>query len=136
MLKYSIKTSLRQKTLSLFKARMGRIMLPSSVYEWFIEPLDSSTNEAVSRELSEENFIRGMSGPEGKKLNLWRCSFSFLRAFARSREHLSLDFRAYNRQGGGAIREHRLLLKEGLKRKKAEKTLQDFQQKPKTANHS
>lgn len=108
-------------------------MIPSTIYEWFLEPLDSQTNRAIARELSEENCIREMAGPEGRKLNLWRCSFSFIRSFARSRADLDLSFKVYNRRGGGGLREYPFAFKEGSNRPKAEKTLQDFQQKQK--NH-
>jgi len=72
-------------------------------YVWYIEPLDSATNEVLSRELA--GFSRKVICEDSKKHNLWDCSWDFVFALKKSKKHLDLKFRVFNRRGMGQIRE-------------------------------
>ena len=74
-------------------------------YVWFIEPLDSATNEVLSREIRGERFCREAICEDGKKRNLWVCSWSFVSAFKKSKSALALKFKVFNCCSGGKIRE-------------------------------
>jgi hypothetical protein len=88
-------------------------------YMWFIEPLDSATNEALSRELSEEKFCREIICGDGKKRNLWGCRWEFVYSFKMSKSASGFRFKVFNRRGGGKIREFKFpYLKKFRKRKK------------------
>lgn len=76
-------------------------------YQWFVEPLDSLTNETISRELTEENCLRGALCADGKKRNLWSCDYSLISKLRRSRK-IGLKFNVFVRQGGGKIRQFKL----------------------------
>ena len=86
-------------------------------YVWFVKPLDASTNEAISREVPEENFQHGVLCADGLRRNLWGCSFQIFSALQKSRRSLNLKFRAFNRCGNGKIRECDLLYKKRRKSK-------------------
>lgn len=82
---------------------------------WFIEPLDSYTNEVISRELPEENFMREIKISDGSFKNLWTCSSSLLSNFNRSKVANNLKFRIYSKEGEGKIRECTFLFKKKRK---------------------
>jgi len=74
-------------------------------YKWFVEPLDSHTNGVISNEVPEENFSHGVICEDGKPHNLWECSFQVVSALMRSQRNLNLQFKIFNREGKGKIRE-------------------------------
>ena len=80
-------------------------------YIWLIEPLDSHTNEVISREVPEENFSRGVICEDGIPHNLWGCDYRIVATLIRSKRDLGLKFRIFNRCGNGKIRECAFLFK-------------------------
>lgn len=74
-------------------------------YVWYVGPSDARTNRAFSEEISEENLQRDVLCADGLRHNLWQCSFHLLAAFQKSKQTLGLQFRVFNRIGGGQIRE-------------------------------
>jgi len=77
-------------------------------YTWYVEPLDTQTNEVIAREaqshgLMEERELR----PEGSKnpLNMWRCQHLFIERLERSKKQLGIRFKIYNREGSGQLRQ-------------------------------
>jgi len=90
-------------------------------YTWYIEPLDSDTNETISQELPEQNFSHDITCQDGRTHNLWECSYNFAYAFFRSRKALNLRFNVYNKEGRhGQTRRCDFLF---IKRKKKKKTV-------------
>jgi hypothetical protein len=75
-------------------------------YVWFIEPLNSYTNEVISRMTDAEDFLRGILCGDGKSRNFWRCSFEVVSCLRKSRgtDH-NLDFNVFNKCGDGKIRD-------------------------------
>ena len=72
-------------------------------YTWFLEPLDSHTNEAISREVDENSSKRDVLCSDKKKRDLWECLYSGLTKFRRSKTQLSLKFQVWRRKGAGAV---------------------------------
>jgi len=71
----------------------------------------------IAQELSEENFGR-VKCEDGKKHNLWRCSWNFVISLYKSKRNFGLNFRSYNKEGTqGKIRDCTFLFKK-RKRKK------------------
>lgn len=71
-------------------------------YTWYIEPLDSDTNQTISRQLTEsaeENFSPKIVCGDGKQRNLWRCSYEFALSFVRSKDSLELKFKVWGKTG-------------------------------------
>ncbi len=88
-------------------------------YIWYIEPLDSDTNETISQELPVQNFSRGIICQDEKTHNLWECSYNFAYAFFRSRRTLDLRFNVYNKKSRhGQIRRCDFLFIKSRKKKK------------------
>ncbi len=83
------------RTLSFEK----EIKMSRKIYTWFVGPKDKDTNETISQELSEENFLRGITCADGKKHNLWRCSFEFISMLSKSKVSLNLNFDVFNKEG-------------------------------------
>ena len=79
-------------------------------YSWFIEPRDSHTNEVLARELTEDDFKKGVLCVDGRH-NLWQCPWDFVRNLIKSRKTLKVNFKVFNQQGNGAIRECMFLKK-------------------------
>lgn len=100
------KNSGYQKLFPFIKELTEQIM--EIKYSWFIEPLDSFTNEVISRELPEENCSRETLCADGKKRNLWRCGYALISQLKRSKKYSNLKFRVFVRQGGGKIRQFNL----------------------------
>ncbi len=74
------------------------------VYVWFVEPLDgSNTNNVLRRELTM--FGRKVPCGDGKKHDLWNCSWDFVLKLKKCKSDLGLDFKIFNRCGNGQIRE-------------------------------
>ncbi len=82
-------------------------------YIWLIEPLDSHTNEVISREVPEENFSRGVICEDGisHNLYLWECDYRIVATLIGSKRDLDLKFRIFNRCGNGQIRDCAFLFK-------------------------
>lgn len=62
-------------------------------YTWYIEPLDSRTNETISQELPVQNFSRGIICENKQTHNLWGCSYIIMFAFVKSKLQLGLNFK-------------------------------------------
>lgn len=73
-------------------------MALSRSYTWFIEPLDSHTNEVLARELPEENFCRNMLCEDGKERDLWECKSQFVSYLRKSAKCLHIRFKVYVRE--------------------------------------
>ncbi len=92
-------------------------------YTWFIEPLDSHTNEVLARRLPEEN-ASCHTLEDGQEHNLWQCASDFVWFLKRSQENLALRFKVYNKAGQGKIRIcPEFLFRKTWKRKKLTKAL-------------
>lgn len=69
---------------------------------WFVEPLDANTNRIIAQELeeeTEERKNRNLICQDGKKHNLWQCSFQLIQRLVLSQQTLGLKFRVYSKQG-------------------------------------
>jgi hypothetical protein len=78
-------------------------------YVWFIEPLDSGTNETISQELPEMNFWQSVICEDGRKHNLWSCDSDFVSKMRKSKRNLNLNFKIFNQRDGSQIRECKFL---------------------------
>ncbi len=63
-------------------------------YFWYVQPLDSHTNEVVATQLPEKSgdFFN-------KKGNLWECSLEFVTSLCASRADFNLKFEIWGKQG-------------------------------------
>ena len=68
-------------------------------YEWSIEPLDLETNEALARELPEENCSRALRAADDTKHDVWQCEYQQLAKFIKGRKRKQFRFRVFNRTG-------------------------------------
>ncbi len=104
--------------------------MTKSQYIWFVEPLNSNTNEVVARQLAENNFCSEIVCADGKRHNLWTCSNQFVISLVESEKSFNLHFKIWGKQGRhGKIRDKTFLFsKKQKKRQKVKK------QKTKTAN--
>ncbi len=84
-------------------------------YKWYVEPLDSHTNLAVSMQLSEENFGQ-FACEDGQYHNLWKCSGKMARFFWKSKENSGLILDIYCQEGNGKIRRCNFLFKKKKRR--------------------
>ncbi|MFA4936681.1 MAG: hypothetical protein WC575_00085 [Patescibacteria group bacterium] len=66
--------------------------------EWFIQPLDSTTNKALAKELTEENFLENLNALSGDTIKAWRCEYRLITYFQKSKATTSLKFRVYYRR--------------------------------------
>jgi len=73
-------------------------------YNWYVEPLDSDTNLAVSMQLPEENSGQYVCTTDNQHHNLWKCSFLQASFFWRSKVRLGLNLNIYSQEGSGEIR--------------------------------
>jgi len=73
---------------------------------WYVEPLDTHTNEVFSRILPPQNAKGQIQTNKGKR-NLWLCaSFGDVVLFRESREQIKISFGVFVQEGrNGAIRE-------------------------------
>ena len=78
-------------------------------HEWFLEPLNDLTNEAIVRVLadecaSDESCKVILRDSQGKPHDLWRVGYDTIAKFQRSRNS-GYEFRSFVRKGGhGPIR--------------------------------
>ena len=104
--------------------------MPEREYIWFIEPLNSDTNEVIAQQLAESNFNEAIVCVDGKRHNLWTCSNQFAMSLVKSKESLDLHFKIWGKQGRhGKIRDKTFLFS-----KKWKKIQRAKKQKAKTAN--
>ncbi|MBU2545359.1 hypothetical protein KKC65_02825 [Patescibacteria group bacterium] len=86
-------------------------------YFWYVQPLDSHTNEVVSAQLpekSEDSF--------SKKGSLWECSIEFVTSLYASRADFNLKFEIWGKQGHqGKMTKKTFLFKPKNKRLKMRK---------------
>ncbi|MFH1656761.1 MAG: hypothetical protein ABH956_03245 [Candidatus Nealsonbacteria bacterium] len=97
---------------------------------WYVEPLDSFTNNIIMRELEEIGGIidtrRNSPCSDKKRHNLIQCpSFAFLKFLWESINDLHIKFNIFNQQGNGQIRPFsnglfRKMMREPYKPKKQE----------------
>lgn len=77
-------------------------------YVWFIAPQDARTNEIIFKELQlpEHSTQQELVCKDGKKRNMWECSYEAVNKLIQSRRQLKLRFRIFNQRGRyGQIRE-------------------------------
>jgi hypothetical protein len=74
-------------------------------WKWYIAPLNSHTNEVISRNLPEENMQRDVACKHGVEPCLWECPRSIVTFLMKSRTELALKFKILNREGNGQIRD-------------------------------
>jgi len=76
----------------------------SQDYSWYVEPLDSHTNEVLAREL-DDCWSDELKDGDGRFHQVWRCpDYSFITRLRQSRDNLQIDFVIYSRKGNGPIR--------------------------------
>jgi hypothetical protein len=80
-------------------------------YTWFVSPGDAHTNEVISRRLPEENFSLCTLEGEIAEIGLWQCPAQFVTFLRLSKKSAHLNFRIFNREGDGKIRECSFMLK-------------------------
>lgn len=76
-------------------------------YTWYVEPLNSGTNLTISACIEESSFTvecKSVKCADGKKHNLWKCNFDFVKMLHASKNSLSLNFNVYTQEGKGPIR--------------------------------
>ncbi len=104
--------------------------MPEREYIWFIEPLNSDTNEVIALQLEKENFNSEIVCADKRRHNLWTCSNQFAMSLTESKESFNLHFKIWGKQGRpGKIRDKTFLFS-----KKWKKTQRAKKQKAKTAN--
>ena len=64
---------------------------------WFLEPLDAHTNQAIAREVGEENAQIGLKATDGKEHDVWQCPYSVVGRCLKSRKTAKLKFKVFNR---------------------------------------
>ena len=74
------------------------------IYQWYVEPLDSATNEALARELPEVDALRDVRDDRGILRNVYRVGSRMLSFLRNSRSQAHLRFRVYVREGHGKMR--------------------------------
>ena len=77
--------------------------MSEKVITWYIEPIGAHTNEALARELPEENAQRGLPDKNGKRHDVWECPYSIISRFMRSRKKCKLTFEVYKQVNKGKI---------------------------------
>ncbi len=99
-------------------------------YIWFVEPLNSDTNEVIAQQLPASDFNSEIACADGRKHNLWTCSYQFAMSSIESKESFNLHFKIWGKQGHhGKIRDKTFLFS-----KKWKKIQRAKKQKTKTAN--
>ena len=83
-------------------------MTKKKKYRWFIQPLDSHTNQVLAAEITEENLRRDVVCGDHKKRNLWQCEYPMVNYLMKSRSALKIRFRVFVQAGEGVVREWNL----------------------------
>lgn len=87
-------------------------------YEWFIESLDSHTNEVIMRECPAEETLRKVLCGDGASRDLVRCGYELIAKLIKSEFDLNIRFRIFNRLGrNGKIRDTTSVFKRKIKPK-------------------
>lgn len=76
-------------------------------YQWFVEPLDAATNEAIFNGLRAKNSsgadeLRRIIDADGKEHMVWQADYDFVSFVERTAKQQSLKFLVYNRFGENA----------------------------------
>lgn len=69
----------------------------ASTKVWYVEAT-GHTNEVIARELPAENAHKDVLCQDGKKRNLWECSYSFISQLLKNALHAKLTFTVYYRE--------------------------------------
>ncbi len=80
-------------------------------YQWFIEPKDSFTNEAIARVTDTEDAETSKFCEDGRKHDLWCVPYSIVSFFLKSKRTDPLTFTVWVRRGNGKIRKWLFLKK-------------------------
>lgn len=64
---------------------------------WFVEPLDSHTNEVFARELIHLDCYCNVVDDKRNRHSVWECSLEMLEYFCRSRRDQNLRFNVFAR---------------------------------------
>lgn len=73
---------------------------------WYVEALDSHTNEVTADELPAENAQKDVLCVDSKKRNFWQCEYSYIAKLLRNRASAQLAFKVFYREGRyGPVRE-------------------------------
>jgi hypothetical protein len=74
-------------------------------YNWYLDPLDSDTNDAIRRlkisHGSPDDGREDMLCSDGKRRNLWCCNYDFIARFLRSQVSNNFRFEIYLQSGEG-----------------------------------
>jgi hypothetical protein len=76
--------------------------------QWFVEPLDATTNRVIADLLGEdaqEAEVRGLDLPDDTRRNMWRVAFRTIAVLEASRRSLQLHFRVFAQRGPGSRRD-------------------------------
>lgn len=66
--------------------------------DWFIHALDSHTSEVIGRQIDQGELFPEMMCLDGKRRNLFRCSWENINFLEKSRGSSSLNFRIFSRE--------------------------------------
>ncbi|HRY36423.1 MAG TPA: hypothetical protein P5230_00875 [Candidatus Magasanikbacteria bacterium] len=92
----------------------------AKVFEWFIEPRNSQTNEAIADYLNltalRVDLVPGLEDDKGKKHDCFRVPYSVINVFIK-KTHSFIKFRIWNRDKNfGPIKAFTLLGKKPSKK--------------------
>lgn len=65
---------------------------------WYLEPLDTRANEAMSGEIPAEMAQRGVLCQDGKKRDFWECDYATVAKFLRNEQLAELRFTVFYRE--------------------------------------
>lgn len=97
----NIFAAMTRQAAQILKEQMGKD------YQWFVEPLDAATNEAVYNGLRAKNAstadeLRRIVDADGKEHMVWQADYEFIHFVERSAESRRLRFLIFNRLGENA----------------------------------
>jgi hypothetical protein len=102
--------------------------LEKQEYQWFVEPLDSHTNEVIARLLEQDMGadLTTITDEHGETKEAFIVEHKHIQALENSKKQQNLRFRKYNRKGkDGKIREWKFTGKK--KTRKEKKALEDLE---------
>ena len=83
----------------------------TTVYQWFVEPLDDLTNSMIARYLADQNQAGDdhqavtILDKENRPHSVWQVEYNVITLLSNSTRQVVLHFRVFNRAGGrGPIR--------------------------------
>ncbi len=68
-------------------------------YTWYAESLNSDTNEVIARELIAESLCSRILCVDGRRHDLWTCSYQFAMSLVESKESFNLHFKIWGKEG-------------------------------------